>query len=544
MGIFIHLAISKSTTPKEWKAVYEETLQLIKAFPLSEHRTVQCNGIDTYCLVRTQERKYKRRGEELLGWFADGDYETMRGAEDYSLSRNWIEDEDVEKDAGDAMLGILPSYLEYDWDHPLSSHIYRIWGNKSQGEPYHMYLLAIACLIEARLGNKAFVYGDITRGQCKKAVELANEHLINPIEVPDRCDMERLWKRVSALPICIGEQMKLFESAYLGTKDAAFGKYLRSHYPEELFESYWRKRFEGRSIKTRGVSSAINQYLLWGFDLEKLCNMVQLVDEKQESMHEAFVQRIMDAKLHWKEKDCRDILSIAQEEPDPYTINTFMAQLVFGGAQNKKVDRYIPLEEIRQQLKMGIGEAINVDLIVDNYLKKEAEIEEIGPLKEDSSEEEFSALCVQDASSALRQIMDMKQQKMIDERKKYDITEYDDLLYFEKGDMIIPNIEQVLIKSYKFYRDVSQEENYQKLMEQPVEIRCKWLTEQNRSIYIRDKDWIIIFNDIEKNQDSFSRYYPMVRVRLDAEYLREIVKAIVLNDDLYMYCEDSIKEDN
>ena len=34
MGIFIHMNISKSVTKREWKNVYEETLQLVKNFPL------------------------------------------------------------------------------------------------------------------------------------------------------------------------------------------------------------------------------------------------------------------------------------------------------------------------------------------------------------------------------------------------------------------------------------------------------------------------------------------------------------------------------
>ena len=38
------------------------------------------------------------------------------------------------------------------------------------------------CLIEDRLGKKAFVYGNITKGQCQKAVKLANEWLEKPID--------------------------------------------------------------------------------------------------------------------------------------------------------------------------------------------------------------------------------------------------------------------------------------------------------------------------------------------------------------------------
>ena len=57
MGIFIHMNISKSVTKREWKNVYEETLQFVKNFPLAERRKVTCKGIDTICLVPTVERE-------------------------------------------------------------------------------------------------------------------------------------------------------------------------------------------------------------------------------------------------------------------------------------------------------------------------------------------------------------------------------------------------------------------------------------------------------------------------------------------------------
>lgn len=179
---------------------------------------MKCKGIDTICLVPTVEREqaYGWNAEKIrVGWFADGDYETLHTAEEYSFFKDMVQDDEVDVHAGDALLGMLPAYLDYDWDNPICKRSYHIWGAKTQGEPYHMYLLAIACLIEARLGEKAFVYGDITRGQCKKAVELANKHLAEPIDIPDRCDMERLFKRVSKLQLSEKEKFAIFECAYL-----------------------------------------------------------------------------------------------------------------------------------------------------------------------------------------------------------------------------------------------------------------------------------------------------------------------------------------
>ncbi len=76
-------------------------------------------------------------------------------------------------------------------------------------------------------------------------------------------------------------------------------------------------------------------------------------------------------------------------------------------------------------------------------------------------------------------------------------------------------------------------------MEQSPSARCRWLIEQNRYVLIRDRDWEKIFTDIETNEDSFSRYYPVVRVKLSNMDLLYLAKALILNDALYEYCVDS-----
>ena len=100
MGVGIHLAISKSVTREEWKHAYQETLLLLRAFPLGERRKVSVRGIPTICMVPTKEReeKYGWNNENTrTGWFADGDYEYLRVAEDYYLPRDIVIEDQYEK---------------------------------------------------------------------------------------------------------------------------------------------------------------------------------------------------------------------------------------------------------------------------------------------------------------------------------------------------------------------------------------------------------------------------------------------------------------
>lgn len=446
-------------------------------------------------------------------------------------------DDEVETDAGDALMGALPAYMDYDWEDSRFCHVYNIWGDKTQGKPYHMYLLAVACLIETRLGRKAFVYGDITRGQCKKAVKMANKFL----DIPDRCDMRRLLKRVSELPLSDNEQLAVFKKVYLGTQDAEFGKYMRSKYSESICEKYWEDRFKHTFIGTHGFDKIIGEYLLWGFDLEKLCKLVNFADNDGNLRYKEFINCIMDAKLHIKEKNCKDVLEINQEESHPYSVATLFAQFAFAGAKNKKVNRFIPIEEIRKALNNQLADKCDVNTIINEYLAEETKQSNINKSENGFAKDEMESAGKQDAADMFSQFMDTSIEKLQKELEKYDITNYEDLRYYEKGDTMHPMLMKALGRSYNVYKSALQENDYDRLMQTTADNRCRWLIENNRDIIIRDIDWENIFIDIKDNEESFGRYYPMMRVRLDSNKLVDMVKAIVLNKELYIYCQELVE---
>lgn len=529
MGIFIYMSVSQSVTPKEWAGVYQETLRLVKAFPLAERREVPVRGIPTTCLVRSEECESPwgwNRDETTIGWFADGDYEYLRTAECYFLPRDLIAEGQSGKGAPDAMLG------SYDWDGDGDDRCYSLWDAKTQGEPYHMYLLAIACLIESRLGRKAYVYGDITKGQCERAVRMANDHLDTKIHTPDRCDRDRLLARIDDLPIAEAKKLKQFIRAYLGKRDAEFGTSIRNHFSERACNEYWEKRFRQHSVSTWGFESALKDYLLWGFDLQKMCSFVRFEDEDGTTHYEEFVGKVMDAKLHHREKDCEDVLEIDPDEEEPYGIATLLAQFVLGGARNKKVDRYIPIEEIKSALSCAIGHLCQVDELIENYLQGESAQKMPDPLSGLTDEDRQKAI-EQDPSYVLNEAMRSKKKALRDASKKYDITCFEDLLHYEAGDSMSPARMDQIGEYFAFYREISNEDAYSRLMKKTPKERCCWLSRENRSILLRDKDWEKIYDDILDHPESFKRYYPMVRVVADNKSVRYLVRALVVNDALY-----------
>lgn len=406
MGIFIYEEVSKSVTKAEWEKVYEETLVLVEAFPLAERGTISYSGKEVICAVHSKEREMNFGGCKMLGWCTDMDYVTLNRAEEYYLPRDLIYDEKVNAEAGDAMMGALSSYMDIDCDSEEKyNQTYSLWGFKTQGEPYHMYLLAIACLIEDRLGEKAFVYGDITLGQCRKAVEMANLYLKKPICIPARCDMERLYKRIQKLPLEELKKLKLFKLFYLGIKDGSFYDFERENFHETVLQEYWKSKFSNSRIETRGFTENLKNYL-----------------------------------LYLKEKNTEDCLDIDPESEQPYSIWTLFADFVFGSAHNPKVDRYIPIEDIRLALKKGIGTKCDVDKYIDQYLEKEAAAPEIDVSKENLSTEEFTKMTDTDVSEVFRQIVDKNVCKIQSDHDKYEISDYADLMGYKKGNTIEPRL--------------------------------------------------------------------------------------------------------
>lgn len=538
MGIFIYEAVSKSVTEDEWKKVYEETLTLVEAFPLAERGRITYAGKEVICAVPSREQiTTDYRGREKAGWSASMDYDTLKRAEEYYLPRDLLCGREPSPEAGDAIMGVLPAYLNYDWKDERCSHTYSLWDAKTQGEPYHMYLLAIGCLIEERLGEKAFVYGDITFGQCRKAVEMANQYLDQPIRVPARCEMGRWYERIRRLPLEESEKVTIFEKLYLGLEDENFYSFMSANFGVDALWEYWKRVFKASRIGTRGFAGNLKRYLSSGLGLEELCQIVCL-EKDGERQDEEFIRMVMDSKLHLREKNTRDCLDIHPESEQPYSIWSLFAGFTFGAAHNVKVDRYLPIEEIRRALKKGLGKDCDVDGCIDRYLEEEAAAPEIDLSKGNLSQEELERMVKADASEVFQQMMDKEADKLQNVSDQYDISSYEDLDRYKKGSTVAPGVMEALGKSFRVYHDAVKEQRYKELMKGSHVERCAYLIEQNRYLMLRDRDWMQIFSEIENNVEAYERYYPMVRVKIDRGGLDQMVRALVLNRELYAFAEE------
>lgn len=528
MGIFIDLYVSGNVTEEEWLSVYEESFRLVKAFHLMDSEVLEVYGHRLICGVPTEEAA----GEN--GWCAVGDSVTMGRGEAQYLPGKLVEEKKKRavpagKDGGrkslsgfpDPLLAAAPGRTLLDWRDARCGGCIHLWGNKTQGEAYHIYLLAIGCMLETRLGGKACVDGDITLGQCRKAVQLANQYLNDtekpPVRLPVRCEAERLYERIRALPLKKEEVLNVFHNLYLGALDAEYGSFLRGHFTGEEQALFWKREFADLRIGGPGFASALRDFLNLGNSLEELCRCVSFTDRDGAEYYREFVEEIMRSRLFLKEKDLRNPLEIDRESETPYSIYTLLAQYTLSDAKNYSVNRYIPPEKIRETLERFIGGYCDVGGIMEDYLKREGQRKE-------------------EPVSVLNDLMEKKMAEIKEKEKKYDICGYRELLHYRRGDRIAPEIEESCRKLLKLYGSLCEEERFAELMEGEPEERNAFLVYQNRDIFLMEEKWRAIFKEVEEKPESFRRYYPMVRVQAD-ETGKQIIYAYVINEAFYQYME-------
>ena len=320
MGIEIHLAISKSVTKEEWEKVYEETLELLKALPLAEKRKVDIKGIPTVCLTKAKEQVFSGRwNDDKVGWMVEGDLETMRRSEEFFLPRDITKGRQICEDEEDVILSILPDYIDMECyaDESWRDLAYYLWGGRTQNEPYHMCMLAIGCLIESRLGEKALVYGDITGEQCAKALKILNNYLEVPLEKPIQiavsCDKERLWERVNRLPCDSVTKIRIFEYLFIGKKELEFGDFLRTKCLKETLDRYWDTKLNDFCTNTYERSAAIKEYLLMGFDPDGAVPPAEICGkdffELFKDLHDEMISPKKSEKILYDIEEYEDLLS-------------------------------------------------------------------------------------------------------------------------------------------------------------------------------------------------------------------------------------------
>ena len=168
----------------------------------------------------------------------------------------------------------------------------RVFGEKTQGQPYHFAVLAAAMLVEERFPRHAMVWGDIDLGQAETARKMAAPILGRQLPLPVRVDPERLAKRLRAhyrgadLPAA-------FTRVLLSDLHEHLEIMLRT-FPGEPGASQWQR--ELAEYESPGAPGAVRELVAWlnaGRDLREACRLACLDKKGPRFSPEAFADALV-----------------------------------------------------------------------------------------------------------------------------------------------------------------------------------------------------------------------------------------------------------
>lgn len=478
MGTYLYFALSKSVTQEEWERVYEESLYLAQKLNLADFTKINYKGVSPQCFCRVKEHQTSYDEKEDPHWCASADYSYMNEAEEFWLRRK-LKNEKDDKNAGPAILLALPFYTDYKEKDPIYNQVEFHWGNKTQGYIYHAYLLGIACMMETRLKEKVYIYGDITLEQCKIAIEIINQYAKEPVELPARCNFERLYNIVKTLQISEENKLLLMEGTYLGDLNFECGELIRNNFDQNSITLFWNYIFKEYD-NVMDLTKKLTNYLVLGFDFKEIHKYISLDDSDT------------CKKLLWA------IIDLGNKQ-NPL-INITKNQLIF-------------------EFSKLVGNKIDIDKLIlekeewEKSFKKDSLITQLYKIQNNVKEEREKYLEVQD---------------------NYDITIPEHFIYYEKGKSILPELLNYLKDTKDFIIKILKEKDYNALLQKSYIQQINTLIKMNPWFPVRDIDWMHAIDYFEAHTDALSRYYPLFRMKINyyTPY-KAIAQALFINDDFY-----------
>lgn len=310
MGLFIHLYLNpKGISPEEWERVYQESLTLLRSFPAplirlkreeigSKKRFVYTS--DVICDAGTQDEH----------WMVIGDLVSLQHAEDFRLYR-YPETQFKHGGKGND-LDVL--WADADSLNYVDGNGINLFGNKTQGYPYHLAILAVAILFEIRFPEKCYLLGDIEGTQVEQMSRWISSILGTPEFKPVCLDTERLYQRLSRLYDNPRYAVKRFKTLFRGSDEEQFEALLRYADQTTILEIFIEDLNHYTSLSQHGAICKISQFLMVTRDIRQLIDIVLRAEAAREKKSEDFNLGAILKVL------CSHYLTIAYQEREPLEV--------------------------------------------------------------------------------------------------------------------------------------------------------------------------------------------------------------------------------
>lgn len=424
MGIYIELKrVGDAITDQEWQAVYEETLLALEKYPFAD-RLKEDTG-----LGREYHKTVHAKERSLLpvyngnGWSTIGDMETYQYAEPFVLVRNnGYYKEAVSYDEGKNILECITKNQPY----------VSIWDNKTQGEPYHIPLLAIACLIEDRLQGKVMVQGNIRNFEVEEACKCINEYVTKPIGYPLVMDAHRLITQLQAIHKGARQQLKHFFNLYTDLLDNQIRELLEQSVGKKRLAEYYQYQLSVHAVEQEEFIQIVQQMLQIGFELEEVGNIFITAKERNQGEIEGFIEHILAERV--------SVYFLKKEEI--YIPGNIEGQMIFAfdalaGYNRNKHEMF---GEERQSIIDTLNRCFSFEVNDINEIAVRVSCRE--KAKEEACKRYLN----------LFNTVSEKQRKLYED---YDIVSADELVKWQLGKTIAPELEAHLDKILKSFRTPS-----------------------------------------------------------------------------------------
>lgn len=336
MGTYISLSIVPSIISNfEWEQVYDESLKLVNAFPFADVVKREYFGYELPVYAKAVEKIDPERH-----WVTRGDLQSKRFAETFTLYRDISHYQSVKLES-------IQKDILFEEDRLLID----VFNSKTQGYEYHLYILAIAMLIESRLPSKSMVSGNIDYDQCVKAKQWADQFLSSPIEIPVRVDVDRLLSKSSYVNNEM-EQLQFINKWLIAEQEEKF-KLIYRHFSRKFFIEWF-----GNELKAYSSPNQLGALKMLIYFINITADLNDLLDNICKSK---YGPQFSDSEIiravarTWvclpREKfSFLDVFAKVSGHPEVMErqFGTVMMDVMFAG---REIKTYIPLTEVVKDLE-------------------------------------------------------------------------------------------------------------------------------------------------------------------------------------------------
>nr|VFJ53571.1 MAG: hypothetical protein BECKFM1743A_GA0114220_101168 [Candidatus Kentron sp. FM] len=340
MGLFIHLTINpKDIPPNDWEAAYQESLTLLRAFPVPLMRIAREEIRHTARYTYISDLVWDP-GTPNEHWRVVGDAVSGRHAEDFLLFRHKEKQFKTIFGPPDIQGDIL-------WVPPDDAPFYStgngidIFGQKTQGYPYHLAVLAVAILLETRFPDQCYLSGDIEPMQVENMCRWVSKTLNTSVVTPICMDAKRLYRRVSTLYENPRHVMERFQALFGGCQAEKFEALLRYAGRPVVLKRFKQELGEYPSPDYYGAIRLIAKFLSATGDLEQLVEIALGIADQGKGFEEwkpaPFLRALCNHYLMAPYTERELLGAFGPPQDEPMTLDDALAR-AFPGAGGKPAE--------------------------------------------------------------------------------------------------------------------------------------------------------------------------------------------------------------